>query len=206
VKQAAAMQLAEMAKREAQVQIQKVQYRAETERLNAEEIVKREIEKRKIEINAEAEAERIRRESRGQADGILMKYEAEAKGVKLVLEGKAAGYSSLVESCNGDAKAAATFLLVERIEQIVARQVEAIKNLKIDKITVWDSAGGAGKGSSTANFVSSLIKSVPPLHDIAGMAGVDLPQYLGKMAEPAESQDKAVPKPKPPAPETGKTK
>jgi flotillin len=54
--------------------------------------------------------------------------------------------------------------------------------LKIDKITVWDSGNG-GEGGSTANFVSSLIKSLPPVHDVAKMAGVDLPDYLGSMKE-----------------------
>jgi flotillin len=183
VKQAAAMQKAEVAKREAQVQIQKAQYLAEQERLNAAEVVREEIEKRKIEIAAEAEAERIRREAKGQADGVLLKYEAEAKGVRLVLDSKAEGYASLVNSCHGDAKAAATFLMVEKIEEVVARQVEAISKLKIDKITVWDSGNADGKGSSTANFVSSLIKSVPPLQDVASMAGVELPEYLGRMSD-----------------------
>ena len=79
---------------------------------------------------------------------------------------------------------AATLLMVEKIEHIVARQTEAIANLKIDKITVWDSGNGnGGEGGSTANFVSSLIKSLPPVHDVAKMAGVDLPDYLGSMKE-----------------------
>ena len=98
------------------------------------------------------------------------------------MQAKAAGYSNLVASAGGDAKAAATLLMVEKIEDIVARQVEAISNLKIDKITVWDSAGGNGEGS-TANFVSSLIHSLPPVHDVAKMAGVDLPDDLGSMKE-----------------------
>jgi flotillin len=189
VKQAAALQRGEVAKREAQVEIQKAQYRAEQERLNAEEIVLKEIEKRKIEIAADAEAERIRREARGEADGVLLKYEAEAAGIKKLLDGKAAGYESLVRSCGGDARAAATLLMIEKIEDIVKHQVEAIRNLKIDKITVWDSASGDGKGSSTANFVSSLIKSVPPLQDIASMAGVELPAYLGKMVDAEKPGD-----------------
>ena len=84
---------------------------------------------------------------------------------------------------SGDAKGAATLLMVEKLEDIVARQVEAIKNLKIDKVTVWDSAGAGGQGTSTANFVSGLIGSLPPLHDVAKMAGVDLPGYLGEMTE-----------------------
>ena len=193
VKQAAAMQTAEVARRLAAVEIQKAQYKAEQERLTAEEVVQKEIDKRKIEISAEAEAERIRREARGQADGILMKYEAEARGIKQVLEGKAIGYESLVKSCHGDAKAAATLLLIEKIEHMVGLQVEAIKNLKIDKITVWDSATGEGKGSSTANFASSLIKSIPPLQDVAAMAGIELPEYLGKVADEKPTAGKPAP-------------
>jgi len=181
VKQAAARKLGEVAKRQAEVEIQKAQYLAESERLTAEEIVRKEIAKRTVEIDAEAEAEKIRREAKGHADATLMKYEAEAKGLRQVLDSKAAGYQHLVESCSGDARSAATFLMVEKIEEIVASQVEAIKNLRIDKITVWDGGGTDGKGSSTANFASSLIRSLPPLHEVAAMAGVELPGYLGKM-------------------------
>ncbi len=116
----------------------------EPERLNAEEVVKQEIAKRKIEIAAEAKAESIRREAKGEADAILLKYEAEARGLKQVLESKASGYLALINSCNGDACSVATLLLTEKLEHIVNMQVEAIKNLKIDKITVWDSGGGDG--------------------------------------------------------------
>ena len=165
-KEAAAFQRGEVARREAEVEIQKAQYQAELERLNAEEVVREETDKRKVEIAAEA------------------------KGVRQVLDSKAAGYAALVASCSGDAKSAATLLMVEKIEDVVARQVEAIKNLKIDKVTVWDSGGGEG-GSSTAGFVSSLIRSLPPLHDVAAMAGVDLPEYLGKIADIGSRPDDA---------------
>jgi flotillin len=177
VKQANALKIGEVARREAEVEIQKAQYKAELERLNAQEVVQQEIAKRKIEIGAEAEAERIRREAKGQADAILMKYEAEARGIKQVLESKAAGYTNLVKSCEGDAKSAATLLMIEKLEEIVSMQVEAIKNLKIDKITVWDS----GNGAATSGFLSGLIKSLPPLHEIAKMAGLELPAYLGEL-------------------------
>lgn len=190
VKQAEAQQRSEVAKRMAEVEIQKAQYKAETERLNAAEVAQQEIQKRKVEIAAEAEAERIRRVAKGEADGVLLKYQAEAEGMRKLLEGKATGYSKLVESCGGDAQAAATFLMVEKIEEIVARQVDAIKNLKIDKITVWDS-GSANGTSSTANFAQNLIKSVPPLHEVARMAGVQLPDYLGKIAEAPAPDKKA---------------
>ena len=179
VQEAKATQQSEVAQRDATVEIQKAQYRAEQERLRAAEVVRQEVEKQKVEIDAEARAEQIRREARGEADGILMRYEAEAEGLRKLLESKAQGYAALVKSTAGDAKAAATLLLIEKMEQLVARQVDAIKNLKIDKITVWDS-GSAGS-SSTANFISNLYKSIPPLQDIASMVGIELPEYLGKM-------------------------
>ena len=191
VKQAESLRQGEVAKRNAEVEIQKAQYMAEQQRLNAQEIVRQEAEKLKVEIAAEAQAQKTRREAQGQADAILSKYEAEAKGIRQVLESKAEGYSSLVKSCNGDTKAAATLLMIEKIEEIVATQVEAIKNLKIDKITVWDSGNGNGDGSSsTSNFVSSLIKTLPPLHEVAEMAGVSLPAYLGQIDGPLHTPDR----------------
>ena len=190
VKQADANQLGEVAKRKAEVEIQKAQYLAEQERLNAVEVVQEEVEKRKIEIAAEAEAERIRREAKGAADATLLRYEAEAKGIRQVLESKAVGYADLVKSCENDAKSAATLLMIEKIDQLVTMQVEAIKNLKIDKITVWDSGNGNSGDTATANFVSGLVKSLPPLHDIAEMAGLELPKYLGEM-KPVSDSEKA---------------
>jgi flotillin len=182
-KEAEALQRAEVAKRMAQVNIQKAQYEMEGERLRAEEIAREEIAKEQIEIAASAEASRERLIAQGQADATLARYNAEAAGQQAVLEAKAAGYAQLVKSAGGDAKAAATLLMVEKIETLVAKQTEAIANLKIDKITVWDSGNGGESGGSTANFVSSLIKSLPPVHDVAAMAGVDLPDYLGNVKD-----------------------
>ena len=142
VQQAEARQRSEVALREAEVQIQMVEARAEKERLTASEVVRQEIEKRKAEILAAAEAEQTRLRAHGDADAVRARYEAEAEGVRKVLQSKADGYRALVESCGGDPRAAASLLMIEKIEHLVAAQVEAIKNLKIDKITVWDSAGG----------------------------------------------------------------
>ena len=199
VRSAEAYRVAEIANREAEAAIQKAQYEVEIQRLAAEEIAKKETDRRQIQIAAEAEADRLRTVAKGEADGVLLKYQAEAEGQRTLLAGKAAGYRELVESTGGNAQAAATLLMVEKLEDIVARQAEAISHLKIDKVTVWDSAGGDGKGSSTANFVSSLVKSLPPLQDIASMAGVELPEYLGKVRETPAAP--AVPAPAAPAPE-----
>ncbi|MBT4407903.1 MAG: flotillin family protein [Euryarchaeota archaeon] len=185
-KQADAMRKAEVAKREAETKIQIAQYALEQERLRAEEIVTEEIAKQQIEIAAEAEAERQRRIAHGEADAILAIKKAEAAGINEVLSAKAAGYEALVKAAGGNAKDAATLLMVEQLEAIVAKQVEAISNLQIDKITVWDSGTGNGEGGSTANFVSSLIHSLPPVHDVAKMAGVELPDYLGKVTEDSQ--------------------
>jgi len=197
-KQAEAFEKGEVAKRRAEVEIQKAQYLAEQERLNAEEIVRQETDRRKVEIAAEAQAEKYRREAKGQADATLARYEAEAKGIRQVLDSKAAGYEALVKSCNGDARSASTLLMIEKIEDIVARQVEAIKNIKIDKVTVWDSGNNEKGTSSTANFLSGLIRSIPPLHEVAGMAGVELPQYLGDATEKSKPDHPAKPKANPP--------
>ncbi len=182
-KEAEAHKRSEVAKRNAQVEIEKAQYEFEGQRLRAEEIAREEISKQQIEIAAEAEAERQRRIARGHADATLAAYNAEAEGQRAVLEAKAEGYARLVKSAGGDAKAAATLLMVEKIEDLVARQTEAIANLKIDKITVWDSGNNAEGGGSTSNFVSSLMQSLPPVHDVAKMAGVELPEYLGAMKD-----------------------
>ena len=193
VVRAEATQRGEVADREAEVAIQQAQAKAEKERLTAAEVVREQIDRQKIEIAAGAEAEKTRQEAQGVADAILAKYEAEAKGIRQLLDSKAVGYQSLVKGCGGDARAGATFLMTEKIEEIVTLQTEAIKNIKIDKITVWDS-GGSNGGSSTSNFMSNLIKSLPPLHEVAGMAGVELPDYLGNIK--GETAKAAAPAPK----------
>jgi len=183
-KHAEALRITEVARKNAEIEIQKAHYEAELARLKAEEIVGRQIEKEKIEILAQAEASKIRTEAQASADAVLLKYEAEAKGVESLLESKAKGYKLLINSCEGDAKAAATLLMIEKMEEIVKTQVEAIKNLKIDKLTVWDSGNSSEKnGSTTSNFISSLVKSLPPIHDVAAMAGIDLPNFLGHIKE-----------------------
>jgi flotillin len=169
----------------AEVAIQTSKAQAEEKRLVAEQIIPREIDKRKIVIDAEAEAQKQRTEAQGQADAILSVQTAEAIGIQKTLDAKSAGYRQLVSACGESSRDAATMLLVEKLEQIVKLQVEAISNIKIDKITVWD-GGNDQNGSATANFMSNMVKSLPPLHDVAGMAGVDLPSYLGGVTKPSQ--------------------
>ena len=155
----------------------------ELARLEKTEVAQKTIDKRKVEIDAEAEAERKRRIARGDADAILARYNAEAEGTLAVLNAKAAGYLQLLESVGDQKQLAPTLLVIEKLPELIAEQVKAIQNLKIDKITVWDSAGnGNGDGtSSTANFLSSLIGSLPPMHELASQAGIELPEILGSL-------------------------
>lgn len=78
--------------------------------------------------------------------------------------------------------------MVDKLPEIVKTQVEAIKNIKIDKVTVWDHAGGNGNGNgtSTANFLSGMMGSVPPLKDLLKMSGLDLPEFLARTAATSE--------------------
>lgn len=184
-KAAEATMRSEVSEQQAYAQIQHAKYQAEIKRLEAEQVVPREIELRKVTLDAQATAEKMKLEAQGQAEAILAVKTAEAEGIGKVLAAKAQGYTSLIKACGDDAQAAATMLMVEKLEQVVTLQAEAIKNLKIDKITVWDSGSGHGD-SSTANFVSNIVKVLPPLHEVAAMAGIDLPQYLGKIKKEQE--------------------
>jgi flotillin len=193
---AEAKRRAEIAAAQAAEAILVAQREQELARLAKEELAPQEIEKKRIELAAEAEAEKRRREARGQADAELARYEAEAEGIRKVLHAKAEGYRQLVEAAAGNAQLVPTLLLIEQLPALVAEQVRAIQNLKIDKITVWDSGSSSGNGSGrggTADFLSGLIGSLPPVHELAQQAGVQLPGYLGKLVPDQDTSKPARP-------------
>lgn len=180
--------------------------RSERERATqiANVVVPAEIAKQRAIIDAQAEAERIRENAKGEADAIFAKMDAEARGLYEILTKQADGYKQVVSAAGGDPTKAFQLLLIEKLPELVRTQVEAVKNIKIDKITVWDSGNGQNENgnSSTANFVSGMMKTVPPLNDLFNMAGLNLPTYLkgaeNKPAEPkaGESKPKSSPKKK----------
>lgn len=159
--------------------------------LEADVIVQTEINKRQIELEAEAEAEKIRRRAKGEADAIYAKMEAEARGMEEILRKQAAGFAEIVKSANGDAEAALKLLIADKLEDLMRIQVDAIKNIKIDKVTVWDNGGNGDGKTSTANFLSGLMKSVPPLEEVFALSGLSLPEYLGKKKAEAEQAEEA---------------
>ena len=175
VQQAKALEEAYLAEQKAELA------RSERERSTqiANIVIPAEIAKQQAIIQAQADAERIRENAKGEADAIFAKMQAEANGLYEILTKQAEGYKQVVGAAGGDPTKAFQLLLVEKLPELVRTQVEAVKNIKIDKITVWDSgANGENGGSSTSNFVSNMMKTVPPLNDLFNMAGLNLPTYL----------------------------
>jgi flotillin len=166
--------------------------RAERERStqNANIVIPAEIAKQRAIIEAQAEAERIREQAKGEADAIFAKMEAEAKGLYEILTKQAEGYREVVDAAGGDPTKAFQLLLIEKLPELVRTQVEAVKNIKIDKITVWDSGNGENGNGSTANFVAGMMKTVPPLNDLFNMAGLNLPSFLKGADDKKESDNK----------------
>jgi len=181
--QADATKRSQVALAKAQEAVMLAQRDQEMARLARDQIAPQEIEKKRIEIAADAEAEKRRREAQGEADAVLAKYEAEAKGVQMVMEAKAQGYRKLIEACGSDPAVGPTLLLIEQLPKLVAEQVKAVQNLKIDKITVWDQGTNGNGRNATADFVSGLIGTLPRLHELAAQAGIELPAALGKLSE-----------------------
>lgn len=181
VQEAKALEEAYLSEQEAEVA------RANRERATqtADIVVPAEIEKQRIQIAAEAEAERVRRIAKGEADGVLLGMEAQAKGTYEILTKQALGFEQIVKAAGGKADQAVLLMVADKLPELVKTQVEAIKNLQIDKITVWDSMGSDGSSPTTANFLSGMFKSIPPLDELFRTAGLQLPKYLG---EPLESQ------------------
>jgi flotillin len=183
VQTAKALEESYIAEKEAEI------VRADRERSSqmADIIVPAEIDKRKVEIDAEAQAEQIRRLAKGQADAILFKAQAEAQGILEVLTKQAEGLDKIVQAAGNNSKDAVLLLIADKLPELVKLQAEAIKNIKIDKITVWENGSGKDGKTSTSNFISGMYKSVPPLQEMFDMAGMQLPEYLkGKEIEEAK--------------------
>jgi flotillin len=175
--------------------------RAERERASqiANIVVAAEIQKQKAIIEAQAEAEKIRERAKGEADAIFLKQQAEAKGIYEILTKQADGLKQIVSAAGNNSKDAAMLIIADKLPELVRLQTEAIKNIQIDKVTVWEGGQSKDGKTSTANFISGLYQSVPPLHEVFKMAGLDLPTYLGQQTEqPTKVTPPADPDPTPP--------
>ncbi len=171
---------------------------AEQERANREQatqyadiVIPAEIEKQRVITLADAEAENIRRVKQGEADGLKLMLVAEAEGVRAILTQKAEGFGDLVSSAGNNPEHASMLMITEKLPELVAEQVKAITGIKIDKVTVWDNGSGSNASgkTGTADFLSGLVGSLPPLHEVAKNAGLKLPGYLGTEKTTSKPED-----------------
>lgn len=182
VQHAKALEDAYLAEKQAEIA------RAEKEKatMEADIIVQTEIAKRKMEIDAEALAEKFRREAKGEADAIVLKKEAEAKGLFEILKKQAEGFDLVIKAADNNSRDAVLLLIADKLPELVKTQVEAIKNIKFDKVVVWENGGNKEQGGNTANFLANMYKAVPPMTELFNMAGLELPSYLGEKSKPME--------------------
>jgi flotillin len=196
VKRAEAYEVGESRKREAEAAVLEAQNRAmakaalaQAERVEAEERAKLEAtakaHKAKILVDAEAEAEQVRIRARAEADAIFAKLDAEARGQYEILAKKGEGLKQIVEAC-GSAKEAFQMLMLEHLDNLAEASSKAISNIKFDKIVVWENGGTNGR-SSTADFLSGMAKTLPPMMQVMrDIGGVELPDALVKFTDSNE--------------------
>ena len=121
--------------------------------------------------------------AKGEADAIFAKMDAQARGMLEILSKQAQGFNQLVGAAEGDAQKAVLMMIADKLPELVKTQVEAVKGINIDKVTVWDTGSGENGKTATSNFISGMMKSVPPLDDLFKMAGMELPSYLKGKAD-----------------------
>ena len=203
VERAEAYQLGETRKRVAEADVLKAQYAAQAEAAKAEAAkVEQEkmadlvapavAQKARVVVEAEAEAERRRIEAEGEAKAIYARLEAEARGQYEILAKKGQGFGEIVRACETP-QAAFQMLMLEQLERLSENAAKAISNIKFDKVVVWDNGGGeGGNGSATANFLSSMAGSLPPmLHMMRDIGGVEMPEFFGKLVDEAVAKQMA---------------
>ena len=184
----AAKALEEAYKSERDAELARAEREQATQKANV--VVPAQIDKEKAIIDAEAEAEQIRRKAKGEADAIYAKKDAQARGILEILTKQATGFQQLVGAAEGDASKAVLMMVADKLPELVKTQVEAVKGINIDKVTVWDTGNSADGKTATSNFISGMMKSVPPLDDLFKMAGMELPSYLKGAQKPDVQEEK----------------
>ena len=172
VASAKALQEAYLAEKDSEL----ARFAMEKAKKQADEVVEADIEKEKAIIEAKAEAATTIELANGEATATLAKYKAEAEGIEQLLSKQAEGFKKLVDAAGGDTQSAISYLMLDKLTDIAQIQVDAIKDLKIDKVVVYDNGSGEGMG----NFVQGLYGMLPQLNDFLEQSGMSLPEALVK--------------------------
>ena len=192
VQRAEAYQLGESRKKEAEAAVLEVQNRAmakaalaEAERVEAEQRAQLEApakaEKARVVVDAQAEAERKRIDAQAEADAIFVKLDAEARGQFEILAKKGDGLQRIVDACGGS-KEAFQILMLEHLDHLAEASAQAISNIKFDKVVVWENGGKNGR-TNTADFLSGMAKTLPPIMQVMrDIGGIELPESIIKVS------------------------
>ncbi len=172
VKVASAKALEEAYKAEQSAEVARKEM--ETARRQADEVVIAEIEKQKEIIAAQADAQRLREIANGEADATIARFAAQAKGMEELLTKQAEGFRKLVEAAGGKPESAVNFLMIDKLAELTQIQTNAIKDLDIEKVVVYDS----GNGNGVSNFVKGLYTMMPQLNDFLKQSGMSLPESI----------------------------
>jgi flotillin len=178
----------------AQRDAEEARAKREESRLKAEQVVPADIAKTKLVIESEAQKQQrtivaegdalaLLTKMRAEAEGTLVKMKAEAAGTQAILDAKAEGYRKRIEGASADPQTAASLLVIEKLTEVAHIQAQAVSKLPLEKIIVWD---GGGNGEGLKGLGGRLLGALPPMHQIAGMVGLDLPEYLGKVQKHEE--------------------
>jgi flotillin len=192
VRQAEAYALGETRKRESEAAVLEAQYRAmakaalaDAERVEAVRRAELEApakaEKARTIVEAEAEAEKKRIHAMAEAGATFARLQAEARGQYEILSKKGEGLKEIVAAAGG-ANQAFQLLMLEHLDTLATTAATAISNIKFDKVVVWDGGNGQGAG----NFLQNMARTLPPMMQVMrDIGGVELPDFLGKLAPDA---------------------
>ncbi|MBN1809364.1 MAG: flotillin family protein [Planctomycetes bacterium] len=178
-----------VAEQDAQRAAEEARAKREEARLKAELVVPAQAAREKAVVDADAQRQQRVLVANGEGEATVIKMEAEAKGVQAILDGKAKGYDSLVKAVGENPELTAAFLLIEKLTDVAGIQAQAIQDLPIEKVMIWDGGGEGGM----ANLGKRVMGALPPMHDLAKLVGLELPEYLGSAAGKKEKADEDEP-------------
>ena len=151
----------------------------------ADIVVPAEIERDRVTTEAEGEKSKAVLAGQAEGDALRAKLGGEAEGRREILVKMAEGLKSIVAAAGGQPDAAARLMIVDKIDAIVSAQATAISNIEFEKVVVYD----GGNGNAVGDFLGGLTHALPSLHELAKMAGVELPDYLGQLTKSGVAAD-----------------
>jgi flotillin len=155
--------------------------RAERDRATqfADVVVPADIERDRVTTEAQGEKSKVVLAGEAEVEAIRARLAGEAEGRREILLKMAEGFREIVAAAGGDPDAAARLMIVDKLEDIVRAQAQAISNIDFDKVVVYD----GGNGQAVGNFLGGLTHALPSMHELARMAGMELPDFLGRLME-----------------------